>query len=102
MSKIVEQASHHSVPMSNIITNVHLFEKNDIKAIVTIFDEFIKLEADPNPLSAALSSIEIDLASDLLERLEGETTESNYSQIIKICTIQPELHRCFLRKEVLK
>uniref|UniRef100_A0A7S3N9S2 Uncharacterized protein n=1 Tax=Euplotes harpa TaxID=151035 RepID=A0A7S3N9S2_9SPIT len=102
MSKIVDQVSQNPKLVAKVYTSLNLLTSECCRSMVQVFDELIKLESDPNPLAIELAVCGDDFVNELLVKLETETGGSNYSRILRILTLQPQLHACLLRKEVVK
>lgn len=102
MSKISEEMGKHPEVITKVYSNLDKFEPDQSKALVIVFDELLKLDVDPHPLSEKLSTHGNDFTNDLVSNLETETSESNYAALWKAVTYQPELHSCMLRKEICK
>jgi hypothetical protein len=78
MAKITEKASSSPGVVINVYTNLNVFGPDMTKAMITIFEEMIKHESDPNPLAVELAPKGEDLVNELLVRMENETIESTY------------------------
>ena len=105
MIQIAEEFGKNPNQITMIYSNLESFTDEMIPALLNILKELMKIESEPNPLSVDLGKDDDSVhweIENLLEKFSKETESSNYSELIKILTLQPETHRIFLDLDVLK
>lgn len=94
--------SKHSELLVKTYTSLNEFDNENSKYLIEILDECMKLEVEPNLISEQLAIRGKQFVDDLISKLENDINGTYYVQIIKICTLQTEIHQWILRDEVLK
>lgn len=93
MTKITEQMSKNSELLVKIYTSLNEFDYENSKYLIEIFDECMKLEVEPNLVSEQLALRGKEFIDELITKLENDVNGTYYAQIIKICTLQTEIHQ---------
>lgn len=95
MLEIVSESAKYPSQLLKIYSNLSVFTKETISLLLLILNEFMGLEADPNPLSIALAPISDDFIDVVLAK-------PTYKKLLGIFAKQPETNQCLLRQEVLQ
>jgi hypothetical protein len=93
MTKITEQMGNDPNAMVRTYTNLNEFDNENSKFLIEIFEQCMKTEVDPNPLSEQLAKVGNEFINDLLTKLENDANGTNSVQVMKICTLQVEIHQ---------
>ena len=101
MLKIVEETSNHAELISQVYSNLSIFEGELASLLVHIFEECMKFEATPNPLAENLHGGGNKFIDDILDKISSSSKGDLYAQLMKIWTFQPETHLWQLRSEVI-
>mmetsp|Transcript_7868 Transcript_7868/g.7441 ORF Transcript_7868/g.7441 Transcript_7868/m.7441 type:complete len:184 (+) Transcript_7868:154-705(+) len=95
MLEIVSESAKYPSQLLKIYSNLSVFAKETISLLLLILNEFMGLEADPNPLSMALAPMGDDFIDEILAK-------PTYKKLLGIFARQPETNQCLLRQEVLQ
>ncbi|CAI2363758.1 unnamed protein product [Moneuplotes crassus] len=95
MLEIVSESAKYPSQLLKIYSNLSVFAKETISLLLLILNEFMGLEADPNPLSMSLAPMGDDFIDEILAK-------PTYKKLLGIFARQPETNQCLLRQEVLQ
>jgi len=85
-----------------VYSQLSKFENDNSKFLLLIFEEFLKIDTYPNPLSDQLSEGGNSFIDDILDKMESSSKGVLYAQLLKMCTLKPEIHQWILRTDVIK
>lgn len=99
MYRIVRTIGPYASLLSKVYTKLNHFDNENIKSLVIIFDKIMQVENEPNDFAA---NFEDWFVTKLVDLLDGDNNGNSYFCILKACTYQREVHKNFLKKEILK